>query len=87
MHDIYITLGRQGGTGSHEYMLFITLCPHRDGSDRQGSDECVLFTTLWVPREVSVANEATNAYYLQHFGSSGKHGKPRMHSMYNYLSP
>ena len=34
----------------------------RDGSDRQGSDECMLFTALWVFKEVS---EATNACYLQ----------------------
>ena len=46
LHAIYDTLGPQGGIGSHECMLFSALCHPRNGSDRQGSDECMLLTAL-----------------------------------------
>ena len=39
--------------GSDEDMIFTTCCHTRNGSDRQGNDEFMLFITLWVLREVS----------------------------------
>ena len=52
--------GKPGERKRRMHDIYSTLDP-QGGIGWQGSDECMLFTTRWVLREVS---EATNACYL-----------------------
>jgi len=49
-----------------------------------GGHDCMLFTRLWAPREVS---EATIVCYLRHVGPPGMYRMPRLYAIYDTLGP